>query len=378
MCNTRWRLFRLFGIPISVDVSWLFILMLLSWTLKNGFHATASNLDEATCWLMGFATALAFFACIVLHEMGHALVARAKGIPIRGINLFLFGGVAEMTEEPASAWSEFLMAIAGPLVSVVLAVCFWSLSYVGDAVDWPVAAVVFCYYLALINTTVLIFNLVPAFPLDGGRVLRSVLWGWTHNLRRATFWAAHAGRGFGFFLMFLAVLNLMGGAVVQGLWLGLIGLFLHNAAQASYQQVVIRQLLQGEPVGRFMNPAPIVVPEQLDLEHWVEDYVYRYHHKSFPVSSNSHLAGVVSTQALSRFPRSEWETHTVAEVMDADLNEFSISPKTDALEALTRMQRTGLSKLLVTEGSRLVGILSLKDLLAFLNLKMELESTTKE
>lgn len=371
MFGTRWRLFRLLGIPISLDASWLIILALLTWTLIHLFREQVADLPVATYWAMGLGAALAFFTCIVLHELGHALVARAVGIPMRGITLFLFGGVAEMEDEPPSAPSEFWMAIAGPAVSAVLSAVFWLLS---GAVEEP-AVVVPLRYLAGINLAVLIFNLVPAFPLDGGRVLRSILWGALKNLRRATYWAALCGQAFAFLLMGLGVLQFFTGNVFSGIWLGLIGLFLNNAAQGSYRQILVRQALRGERVSRFMNREPIVVPPGVDLRSWVEDYVYRYHRKTFPVVANGHVEGVIGTQALARFPRQEWERHTVAEAMRQDVGLFSIPPDADALEALGRMQRTGFSRLLVMEGDRLVGILSLKDLLRFLDLKLELEAS---
>jgi Zn-dependent protease len=373
MFGTRWRLFRLLGIPISLDASWLIILALVTWSLIELFRKAVPDLPSAAYWILGLGTALTYFACIVLHELGHALVARAAGIPIRGITLFLFGGVAEMEDEPLSASSEFLMAIAGPAVSAVLAAIFWLLSGLVEtpAVAFPLRSV------AGINLLVLIFNLVPAFPLDGGRVLRSILWAVLKNLRRATYWAALAGQAFAWFLIGVGILNLFAGGeyFINGIWFILIGLFLSNAARGSYQQVLVRQILRGEPVSRFMTRAPVIVPPMLDLRSWVEDYVYRYHRKMFPVASDGRIEGVIGTQALARFPREEWGKHTVAEAMRQDVEAFRIAPNADALEALGKMQRTGSSRLLVTEGDQLVGIISLKDLLRFLNLKIELENT---
>jgi Zn-dependent protease/CBS domain-containing protein len=371
MSGVRWRLFRLLGIPINADPTWLVILALLTWTLILLFQQAAPDLSPAAHWLLGAATALGFFACIVLHELGHAVVARAVGIRVRGITLFLFGGVAELEEEPASARAEFLMAIAGPAVSAALAALFWFLAGLV-----PLQALAFALdYLTVINLAVLVFNLVPAFPLDGGRVLRSLLWVAMRNLRRATYWAALCGVGFSWLLIGTGLVFLFSGPgyLFQGIWLGLIGLFLQNAARASYQQVLIRQALQGEPVSRFMSRKPIVVPPDLDLRHWVEDYVYRHHRKLFPVASDGHVEGVISTAMLGRYPRDEWDRHTVAEAMRRDVETFSIPPNADALQALERMQHTDSSRLLVTEGGRLVGIITLKDLLAFLNLKIELE-----
>jgi Zn-dependent protease/CBS domain-containing protein len=381
MFGLRWRLFSLLGIPVSVDVSWLLILVLLTLSFAEGFPAMLQEyfpgdtrqLAPVDYWIMGVITALAFFTCIILHEFGHALVARSRGMPISGITLFLFGGVSELGDEPQTAGTEFLMAVAGPLVSAVLAVVFWVLAFVGYQGGWPHPIVIVLGYLATINAIVLIFNMVPAFPLDGGRVLRSILWGATGNVRQATRWASYAGQAFAWLLIALGILQFFSHNWMGGIWTALIGMFLNVAAKSGYQQILIRQALQGQPVQRFMNSNPIVVPPSLDLLRWVEDYVYRYHHRAFPVASNGQLAGVITTQALGRIPRSEWAQHTVGEVMVPDLEAVTVGATADAMEALRKMQRTGSSRLLVTEGDRLVGIVSLKDLLRFLNLKLELE-----
>jgi Zn-dependent protease/CBS domain-containing protein len=381
MGGTRWRLFRLLGIQISIDPSWLIILVLLTLSLASGFPSLLQELfpgvPHPLAWYeygaMGLVTALAFFGCIVLHELGHAVVARARGMPIRGITLFLFGGVAEIGDEPPSAGTELLMAVAGPAVSIVLALLFGLLAWIGVAADWPHPLLIVLVYLACINALVLAFNLMPAFPLDGGRVLRALLWAATGNLRRSTYWASLSGRAFAWILIAWGLAQLFAGNWLGGVWIGLIGLFLNNAARSAYQQVLVRQALQGERVRRFMNPEPVVVPPWLDLHTLVEEYVYRYHRKAFPVVSDGHLEGIITTRALGQVPRREWPEHTVAEVMGRDLQAVSISKDADALEALAQMQRTQSSRLLVTEGDRLVGILSLKDLLAFLDLKIELD-----
>jgi Zn-dependent protease/CBS domain-containing protein len=380
MFSTRWRLFRLLGIPISVDASWLIILALLTLSFSSGFPALLQEYfptDRTPVapwefWIMGLVTALAFFLCLLLHEMGHALVARSRGMPINGITLFLFGGVAELEDEPPSAGTEFLMAIAGPVVTLVLAVVFWILADVGYRSGWWHPLVLVLGYLAAINGMVLVFNLIPAFPLDGGRVLRSILWGATGKVRQSTYWASLAGRAFAWVLIGLGILQFFTGNWLGGIWMGFIGLFLNNAAQGGYQQILVRQALQGEPVRHFMNPDPIVVPPSLPLNHWVEDYVYRYHHRAFPVVDNGRLEGIITTQALSEIPRGEWSEHTVVERMISDLQAITIPANADALQALEKMQRTGSSRLLVTEDGRLLGIISHKDLLRFLNTKLEL------
>jgi Zn-dependent protease/CBS domain-containing protein len=371
--GARWRLFRLFGIPVYLDVSWLIILVLLSWTLARYFFEELPGLQPGSYGAMGVIAAITFFICIVLHEAGHALVARSSEMPVRGITLFLFGGVAELGGEPRSARSEFAMAIAGPVVSLVLAGILAALAYFGRAAGWAAAVVAVLAYLAWINVAVLLFNMVPAFPLDGGRVLRSILWAVTGNVRRATQWAALCGQAFAWFLIGVGVWLVLMGQFVSGIWLGLIGLFLNNAARSSYQQVVIREALAGEPVRHFMNPNPVVVPPSLDVKHWVEDYVYRFHRRSFPVASNHHLEGFVTTRELARLPREEWDRHTVGELMRHDLGAVSIGPDADALEALQKLQRSGGNRLLVTDGDELLGIVTLRDLLRFLHLKIGLE-----
>jgi Zn-dependent protease/CBS domain-containing protein len=373
MFGARLRVFRLLGIPIFLDFSWLVILALLTWTLINVFQATIPDLPLADSWAMGMIAAFAFFACIILHELGHAVVARATGIPVRGITLFLFGGVAELEREPTSAKGEFLMALAGPLVSALLAGAAWLLASTGEAAGWVPQVVAILEYLVWINTLVLVFNMIPAFPLDGGRVFRSIVWGTSGNLGRATYWAALLGQGFAWWLIIVGVANFFAGQIFHGLWLGLIGLFLKDAAQASYQQVLVRQILRGEPVARFMTADPVAVPPSLGLRQWVEDYVYRHHLKAFPVMADGHLEGFVSTKALTGVPRETWDFRTVGDVMRHDWPAVSIAPEADALDALAKMESTGSSRLLVVQGDQLVGIVSLKDLLRFLQLKIELE-----
>jgi Zn-dependent protease/CBS domain-containing protein len=374
MVGSRLLLFRVLGIPIYLDVSWLVILALSTWTLAKMFANEIPEQSPEIYWLIGGGVSLAFFACIVLHELGHAVVARRTGIPVRGITLFLFGGVAEMEREPPSAGREFLMAIGGPVVSLILAGVCLALARVGSNAGWPKPLEASLSFLGMMNLVVLVFNLVPAFPLDGGRVLRSILWGIGGNLRRATFWASLFGQAFAWFLIISGVLSFFSGQMFQGIWLGLIGLFLNNAARGSYREVLIREMLEGESVRRFMNPDPVVVPPELDLRRLVDDYVYRHHYKLFPVASNGHLEGVIRTKSLSQYPREEWDRHTIGEAMNHDWTKLSISPDADALKALAKMKQTGCSRLLVTEGDHLVGIVSLKDLLHFLDRKMALES----
>lgn len=373
MFSARWQIFRLFGIPFFIHISWLIILGLLTWTLTGFFQHELPGREGLDYGIMGLIAAVTFFVCIVLHEMGHAVVAQLSGTPVRGITLFLFGGVAELGGEPRSAGTEFAIAIAGPLVSLGLALGFWSAAIVGAAAELPAPIYVVCHYLAAINLTVLIFNMIPAFPLDGGRVLRSILWGATGDLRRATYWASLGGQGFAWFLIGVGILQVLTGNFIGGLWLGLIGLFLNNAARGSYQQVLVQEALEGEPITGFMNAEPVAVPPSLDLRHWVDDYVYPYHRKSFPVVADGHVQGFVTTRDLSKCPREDWGKHTVGELMHRDLRALSIAPDAQALDALRKMERTGANRLFVIEGDHLVGVVTLKNLLSYLRLKLGID-----
>jgi CBS domain-containing protein len=240
---------------------------------------------------------------------------------------------------------------------------------------WPTPVAGVIYYLAWINWLLAGFNLIPAFPLDGGRVLRSALWYWKGNLGRATRIASAIGSGFGILLIVLAVWQLFDGNFISAMWYFLLGLFLRNAAESSYRQLIIRQALRGEPVRRFMKTDPVTVSPDLSIEGLVEDYIYQKHFKMFPVvaGTSQKLAGCVTTSGVKQVPRDEWARHTVGEVLQPCTAENTISPDTDALNALAQISTSGVSRLMVVDRDRLVGIVSLKDLMSFLATKLDLE-----
>jgi Zn-dependent protease/predicted transcriptional regulator len=373
MFGKRIDLFRVQGIAIGFDPSWVIIVLLVTWSLAMGFFPVAApGHTRGTYWLMGAVGALGLFASIIVHELAHALVAKRIGINIRGITLFVFGGVAEMQGEPPSPRAEFLMAGAGPLTTMIIAlVCFATLAVGGVRMSTEVRAVM--SYLATINVVIGIFNLVPAFPLDGGRILRAALWHRSGDIRRATRTAARFGMGFGIALILIGLWSIFTGNFIGGLWLAVIGMFVRGAAMMSYQQVLVRETLKGEPVRRFMKADPIKVPPDATITELVDDYVYKYHHKLFPVAEDGRLIGCVSTKELKAIPRQEWETKPVASIVTRCSLDNTVTPETDAAEALTKMRRTGESRLLVVDGDRLAGMLTLKDLLEFFALKLEVE-----
>jgi Zn-dependent protease/CBS domain-containing protein len=367
------KLFSLFGFKVSIDLSWIIIAVLVSWSLAAGFFPYMYHgLSVQTYWVMGVIGALGLFLSVIFHEFCHSLVARRLGLPMKGITLFIFGGVAEMGDEPPSAKVEFWMAIAGPLSSFLLAIIFYLIYVQGLAAKWtlPVNGVI--RYLAYINVLLAVFNLLPAFPLDGGRVLRSILWGIWDDLRRATRVSAVIGSAFGLGLIALGIFQLVGGNFIAGLWWFLIGLFIRNAAQMSYQQLLVRNALAGEPVRRFMNANPVTAPASVTVEQLVDDYVYKYHFKMFPVVDDGKLVGCITTRQIKEVPRDQWGQVTIGEIASGGTHENTISPEIDAIKALALMHQTENSRLLVVEGTKLVGILTLKDLMAFLSLKVEL------
>ena len=374
MFGRRIRLFKLLGFEVRIDWSWIIIAILIAWSLSKGlFPSYYKGLSTQTYWWMGIIGAAGLFLSIIVHEFSHSLVARKYGLPMKGITLFIFGGVAEMAEEPTSAKVEFLMALVGPLSSILIALMFYVIYILGKqgGVAEPIVAVV--GYLGWINAILAGFNLLPAFPLDGGRILRSILWGAKKNLRWATYVSSRIGSGFGILLIVLGVVQVFRGNFIGGMWWFLIGMFLQSAAKASYQQLITRRALEGEPIRRFMKTDPVTVSPAISLDQLVEDYFYKYHFKMFPVVEDSdRILGCVTTKHVKEIPREEWRQKTVGEIAAQCSPENTVDPQADAMKALSLMNRTGNSRLMVVEGDRLVGIISLKDMLQLLSLKVEL------
>ena len=373
MITKRFKIFELLGFPIYLDLSWFAIAILISWSLATGvFPQQVEGLTGLTYWSMGVVGAMGLFASILAHELGHAVMARRFDLHMRGITLFIFGGVAEMSEEPPNAKSEFYVAIAGPIVSIFIAITCLAVGAVGGGL-MPESFSAVVWYLGMMNGVLVAFNMIPAFPLDGGRVLRSILWHVKGNLRWATKISSSLGSGFGLVLIIMGLMNLLAGNVIGAVWQFLIGMFLRNAAQGSYQQVLVRRALEGEPVSRFMQPNVVTVEPSLSVDTFVEDYVYRLHHKMFPVTDNGRLIGCVTTRDVQQVPRNEWATTTVAQISRDCEQKNTITPSSDAIQALAKMSQAGVSRMMVVDEDRLVGLLSLSDLMKFIALKMELE-----
>ncbi len=367
-------LFRIFGFEVKVDWSWTILGALIVWSLATGlFPIWYKGLEKADYWAMGVAGAVGLFLSIVFHELWHSLIARRFGLNMRGITLFLFGGVSEMADEPPSPKAEFFLAVAGPVSSVVLAAVFLAVSYllIGPGPTTPVTGVL--NYLGYLNLVLAGFNLIPAFPLDGGRVLRAILWGAWNDLRRATRVASSIGAGLGAGLMFLGVVQFFMGRSVGGIWTFIIGMFVRSAARSSYRQLLFRNALEGVPVKKFMVADAVTVKPGTTVEKLVDDYIYKYHFKMYPVVEGEDLVGCVTLDQVKSLARADWASHNVGELARECSPENTIRPDEDVIKALALMQRSGRSRLLVAEGGKLAGVISLKDIMGYIALKLDLE-----
>lgn len=378
MAKNQVTLFEIAGFAVKVDWSWAILAMLIAWSLAQGFFPSLyEGLPTAAYWWMGVAGVLGLFLSILLHELSHSVVARYYGLPIRGITLFIFGGVAELEEEPLSPRVEFRMAIAGPILSVVLGLVFYLLTWLGQGIGWSEPITGVTRYLASLNLILAAFNLVPAFPLDGGRVLRAYLWNRWRDMRRATRVAANAGIGFSLVLMGIGILSVVMGDFGTGIWWILIGLFLRSAAAGSYYDLRTRQAIKGRKVRDFMSDAPIAVSPQLNIRQLADDFVLRHHHEFFPVVDGGRILGSISMKEIKDIPRERWEATRIGAAMVPASEANLIDAQAEAMAALLVMQRQKASRLMVVDGGALVGVLSLKDLLKRLSLQLELEDAAE-
>ena len=376
MAARRWTLLRLFGFEIRFDLTWLILFALVIWTLSAGYFPEAyGHLSQGTYLWMAVIGAIGLIASIVIHELSHSLVARRFGMRISGITLFAFGGAAELEDEPPTAWAEFLMAAAGPAMSLVLALVFWLIAgALAGTAPTPFVAVV--RYLAGINVILAIFNCVPAFPLDGGRMLRAALWGWRGDVRWATRIASNLGGAFGVGLIVLGIVTALGGNLVGGMWYALIGLFVRAAAASAYQQLVTREVLGHVSLASLMTRDPVTASPETSIADLVDHYFLARNLKLVPVVANGAVVGVVDVRAAKAVPRQEWESRRIADIMTPLSPESTIQLGADAAAALAQMQRTAQTRLLVMDGTRLAGILSLSDILRMIGLRLDLDSSS--
>jgi Zn-dependent protease/CBS domain-containing protein len=365
----RLQIARVIGIPIYLHFSWLIIFGLIVWTLSTGyFPAHYPDLPASSYWAKGLVTSLLFFVSILLHELGHAVVARRGGLRTRSITLFIFGGVAQLEKDPKDGRTEFWMAAAGPAVSLTLAGLFYAyatLPWVGPS------AVAVAKYLALINLILGLFNLIPAFPMDGGRLLRGALWG-SLGKARATRIASGAGTFFAFFLMFVGVSNLLRGDSLGGVWYILIGWFIKDASGASYQQVRLDEALRGLTVRDAMEEAVVTIPSSGSVAEAVREHFMRTGYSSYPVRRGEAVVGLLCLKDVLSLSAEDREATSVQGAMRPLTD--TIVTETDAPlpAAIARMAQAGTARLLVMHGDQLVGLLTMNGVFRRLRVREEL------
>ena len=362
--KTAVRIFTVFDIPIEINYSWFIVFSLVLISLSKGYFP--SSLPESSTfihWVSGAIATILLFTCLLIHELAHSYVAIKKGLPIHGITLFIFGGVAHMEKEPATPKVEFEMAIAGPVASLILAFFFSSLAYLFYITNISPAFFYIAVYLGAINLIIAIFNMIPGFPLDGGRVLRATIWHYTHDFKQATHVASNIGKGFAFFLMAFGLFSLIKGSFISGLWLIFIGLFVQEAADISYKQVLMKKALEGIRIIDIMTKNVITVSADLPLDKLVDDYFFRFRFSSFPViSSNDQLVGIITLHDVKESPREKWPISKTSDHMTFISEKIIAHQNTNVMAVLPKMAKNDLGRLLIIENNKLIGILSHRDI----------------
>ncbi len=376
MLNHSLRLGRIHGIEIDVNWSWLIIFILLTWSLAVFFFPQLfPSMSTTTDWVVGAISSLLLFVSVLLHELSHSLVAESEGIPVHSITLFVFGGVSDIEQEPHSPKDEFLMAAAGPAMSLVIGViCYGIFLALPSTAPSAIAAVLLA--LGFYNITLAIFNLIPGFPLDGGRVFRAIVWGITGSFQKATRIATAVGQFFAYLFIFGGLFLAITGAFLSGLWLVFIGRFLNNAAVGSRRQAELETYLKNVRVASVMNPHPPEVPAQASLEDFVENYVLARNLRALPVVADQTncLVGLVTLGEARTVPRESWPVTPVSSVM-LKVDQLTVAyPDEPLVQALQDLTRDDLNQLPVVQNGQLVGMLSRSDIIRYLRVRRELSN----
>jgi Zn-dependent protease/CBS domain-containing protein len=386
------RIGRIFGINIYLDWSWIFIFLLITWSLAVGvFPAWHPDWSPGLSFAVAIVASLLFFASILIHELSHSLVAKARGLPVRSITLFLFGGASNIEREPHDPKTEFLMAVVGPLTSIILGFIFLFLGGTlasrmgGIMMDDPVQTIsrlspllTLFLWLGPINIFVGLFNLLPGFPLDGGRILRSILWAVTKNFRLATLWAAGVGHVIAWLLIisgltmaFGVTIPLFGTGLINGLWLIFLGWFLNVAASRSYHQVVIQDLLDDVPVSLLMRNNVEAVSPDISVSTLVYKYIIDTGESAFPIVEGDRIVGLVSLEDVRKIQRDAWDRTIVREIMTGADKLAVVSPEEKVSEALNQLEKRDVRQVPVVQNGHLIGLLRRRDIMKWLQTQSE-------
>ena len=384
------RIGKIFNINIHIDWSWLLIFGLVSWSLASSFAQMHTNWSTSLQWGMALLAAILFFLSVLGHELAHSLVARAQGVPVRNITLFMFGGVSNIQKEPTSPINELLVAIVGPLTSFILGGLFLLLGTGGLALSNVTGSnltdllsqlgpgnTIFLW-LGSVNILVGLFNLIPGFPLDGGRVVRSILWGITDNLKKATRWASWLGQGVAWLLIFAgmsmlfgAEIPLLGSGFINGLWLIFIGWFLQTAAVQSYRRIVIQDILEDVPVKQLMSPDVPTVPASITVEEFVDNYLMQSDNRAFIVFDDDKMRGLITIEDVRNLSTETRRGKLVRDVMTPSEKMIVVAPEEDVTDAFDRLQMKEIRQLPVVAGNKIVGFLRRKDIIRWLQFQSQ-------
>lgn len=367
------NLFEIFGFRLRVDPSWFLIAALIVWSLSSSyFPGVLSGLSSSAYLLLGTVSMLALFASLVLHELAHSLVARSFGLKVGGITLFVFGGVAELEQEPRDPISEFLIAIAGPVMSFFLAGVFFVFGQMAMSGESTTTASAVFSYLALINFILAVFNLVPAFPLDGGRVLRAAIWHYTKDLLRATRIASRFGSVFGIFLMISGVFALLGNQGIGAMWQILIGFFVFNASNGSYQNLLFKTILQGKSARTLMSDIVWTAPITDTVEDVVNNIMLKHGISFIPVVNGDNLIGYIDSSVTKSIERKNWPTTMLSEVAITPSEAICVTPDLPLNEVFKKLASNTKRKVLVVDGYKLLGVIALSDVLNYLTVQQDI------
>jgi len=364
--------FSIRGIRVQIDQSWFIAFFLFAWTLSVGyFPFQAPNYSPFTYWVFGSLSSLGLFGCVLLHELSHCLVAQRLGVPVRRITLFIFGGVSEMDQTHSSSpAAEFKTSIAGPVASFGLSALFMTIAFLTKEHTERIVLETF-HYLYYVNFVLGIFNLIPGFPLDGGRVLRSFLWAKSGNLRAATRQASAVGRFVATSMMVIGLVTILRMHVIAGAWLMLIGLFLKRSAANEYQAFELRIGLQNMKLHEIMAPA-IAVDSSTSISEFVNEYVFHYHYRAFPVVENHRFVGMIDVRSIKGVPPAEWPTTKIGAYLSAASEYCVLDPETEATQALHILMSRNCSRAPVVSDGALLGILTRSDLYKLVALRRDI------
>ena len=365
---------KILGIPIRIHWTLWLVFLLIAWSLADGYLPIVyPGLGALTYWAIGAVSALLLFISVLLHELSHSYIAKKNGLPIARITLFFFGGVSEMSEEPKDAGLEVRMALAGPLTSFAIAGVLGALWYVSRLVSAPVPIIAILGYNAVINVALGAFNLVPAFPLDGGRVLRGSLWGRSKNLLKATRNATRVSEALSLIMIAAGLLLVVATAdIFNGLWIIFLGWFIRSGAETSLKQTEMTEALHGISVGDIMTRDLLTVSPDISVQKLVTDYFLIHPHGGYPVVQNDKLEGVVTMSSVRSIPAEKREMETVAQAMVPYERIVTISPNASAAEALQKIAEKNIGRLLVTDGDRILGMITRGDLMKTIRTRQDL------